>query len=35
MHAYAVCKAGVLPSAGWRDAGVYGGGRRTKTSAVS
>ena len=29
---YAVCEAGV-PSAGWRHAGVYGGGRRTATSA--
>ena len=29
---YAVCEAGV-PFAGWRHAGVYGGGRRTATSA--
>jgi hypothetical protein len=32
--AHSVCKAGVLvPSAGWRHAGVHGGGRRTETSA--
>ena len=31
--AHSVCEAGVLPSAGWRHAGVYGGGRRTATSA--